>query len=239
MTEHPITMSAESIRAIQAGLKHETRRPIKPQPQESYSERFENNVVVEHYSYGWSWTPDLYKFAREPVNSPFMLRRCPYGQPGDKLWVREQYSLTLRGQAEAPGFVRLLRYGPSLVEGDEIEVPPEHYAWFDEREHGKLHYMPRPSIFMPRWASRFILPLTIVRAERLQDITFDGIVAEGIDAAAIDRRIAPDSPLRPVEALARDQFVSRWNALNAKRGYPWSSNPWVWVLGWEQVEGRE
>jgi hypothetical protein len=207
MTEHPIIMSAESIRAIQAGLKHETRRPIKPQPE----------------PHG----PGCWTFGGYAVVTPeTAIQRCPYGQPGNRLWVREQYSLTLRGCAEAPGFVRLLRYGSSIIKGDKREVPAEHYAWFDERERGKYNYMPRPCIFMPRWASRFILPLVEVRAERLWDITKEGALAEGVDTLPWNHGDA-------VEAYER-----WWNTIYAKT-FPWPSNPWVWVLGWEQVEGRE
>jgi hypothetical protein len=200
MTEHPITMSAESIRAIQAGIKHETRRPVKPQPEASTVQ------LVDDGDRCWRKepSPDL-------LNGQYLYVRCPYGQPGDRLWVRETW---MPDGADC-------RYG-MMQRG---EIPPDIVYKADSPHYGK-YFKWRPSIFMPRWASRFILPLVEVRAERLWDITKEGALAEGVDTLPWNHGDA-------VEAYER-----WWNTIYAKT-FPWSSNPWVWVLGWEQVEGRE
>jgi hypothetical protein len=228
MTEHPITMSAESIRAIQAGLKHETRRPIVSV--------LGLGRVTE---FGASDTPG-YDFAmrdRQMRWNEFrreeLLARCPYGQPGDKLRVREKWSPwadeETKQAARDSMFDEPLPVGPVVYAADFMDGCPPLDVGGCERW--------RPSIFMPRWASRFILPLTIVRAERLWDITEEDAIAEGFGDTVVAEHFDLGYEERPIAYLRRSMFVSRWQSLNAKRGYPWDSNPWVWVLGWEQVEG--
>lgn len=123
--------------------------------------------------------------------------RCPYGVAGDKLWVRE----TWRHQA-SPHTVSSCRY--------RVDETPEndHYQW-------------RPSIFMPRWASRITLEVTSVRAERLQEISEADAAAEGI------AHVPPDSRLVPL-------YAQLWDSLNAKRA-PWASNPWVFVVSFQRL----
>jgi hypothetical protein len=84
-----------------------------------------------------------------------------------------------------------------------------------------------PSIFMPRWASRITLEIVSVRAERVKDITTEDIIAEGLV-----------SDLRWNDACVElvEKWVALWNSINAKRGYPWESNPWVWVIKFKRID---
>jgi hypothetical protein len=202
MTEHPIIMSAESIRAIQAHIKTQTRRPIKPQP------------VLLPTTGVWAWDsrhtgiaapPNLEWAWRQFLST--LARHCPYGQPGDRLRVKE-------------GFYVQTDMGFKLSEPQPIEyaanVP-------DRRQVEDYRYV--SAIFMPRWASRFILPLTIVRAERLWDITPKDARAEGVEAL-------PGYADAPFTA-----YMAWWGRIYGKT-YPMDLNPWVWVLGWEQVEAQ-
>ncbi|MBT3390324.1 MAG: hypothetical protein HN413_07920, partial [Chloroflexi bacterium] len=97
----------------------------------------------------------------------------------------------------------------------EIENTQEaSYKWMDARgNHGDNW---RPSIFMPRWACRIILDIVYVRVERVQEISEDDAIAEGCTGEHFD--------------LAVNDFIWLWDSINAKRGFSWESNPWVWVV---------
>jgi len=147
------------------------------------------------------------------------IARCPYGAAGDRLWVRE----TLRGDGQ-PGNRRvgIVRYG---ADGEMVLVccgcGSVHCTCFDEDQPTRMDLVWEwerpvvPSIFMPRWASRITLDIEAVRAERVQDISEDDARAEGVE----DRRA----------------FLNLWDSLNAKRGYGWNVNPWVWTLTFRRI----
>lgn len=165
---------------------------------------------------------------------------CPYGAVGDTLWVRETWF-------SAPGYRA----------GDE-HVAPIGFAADGKPPHPS--YSKRPSIFMPRWASRITLEITDVRVERLQDISEEDARAEGLTGWAKGRSWIPDGPplvkygiadsdglpgsgetdawpwtdwcVSPVAAYAK-----LWDSINAKRA-PWESNPWVWVVSFKQTTPR-
>jgi len=95
----------------------------------------------------------------------------------------------------------------------------------------------RPSIFMPRWASRITLNITEVRAERLQDISEEDAIAEGVtgphDVWYPAFRVPGDS--KPRYSSAKSAFTDLWDSINAKRGFGWDTNPWVWAISFERV----
>jgi hypothetical protein len=126
---------------------------------------------------------------------------CPHGQPGDRLWVRETFA-----QVGTPGTLS----GYVRYKADEKAALGAYgcQKW-------------RPSIFMPRRASRIILEITDVRVERVQGISNADALAEGINRP-IDNRY-------PI-----DEFRALWDSINAKRGFGWYVNPWVWVIGFKQ-----
>ena len=127
---------------------------------------------------------------------------CPYGQPGDRLWVKETIWLDQSG-------------GLWGYKADGIEWPPKNCG-------GQM----RTAMFMPRWASRILLEITEVRAERLWDISLDDCIKEGMPRYTIARGCASDTPPDP-----RWKFIELWDSLNGKK-YPWEGNPWVWVISW-------
>jgi len=140
---------------------------------------------------------------------------CPYGVPGDRLWVRETF---VQGHPSDAGEVRYdlpLRYW-YRADGD-LDM------WAGEDGHaGDVPW--RPSIHMPRAASRITLEITDVRVERLQAISEEDALAEGVPFVQND----------PFERTARREFQDLWDSLNAKRA-PWASNPWVWCLTFKRV----
>lgn len=172
------------------GRKTQTRRVIKPQPAS----------VTATAKDGWCFSHG--EFGHKSIY-------CPYGQPGDRLWVRETWAPDVELGEERDG---LSIYGVAYRERDENYL--DEVKW-------------RPSIHMPRWASRITLEVTDVRAERVQDISIDDILAEGIER--------DDSDSQYWRENTGHRFVELWNFINEKRGYSWASNPWVWVVEFKVV----
>jgi hypothetical protein len=133
-------------------------------------------------------------------------------RPGDILWVREKHSFLVR-------------------KPDDVDLPAVWY-WADGPVERGDWTKPSPSIFMPRWACRLFLRITDVRAERLQEITDADAIAEGIGLFANSLTIDCDTE------SPRRVFMGLWDSLNAKRGYSWSSNPWVFRYGFSVLDGR-
>ena len=208
MKEHPILFSGEMVRAILDGRKTMTRRVIKPQPV-SIPE-----AKVAH------------------ANWIMQNRTCPYGQPGDRLWVRETWKPTRASCAIATGID-----GPGTYvryRADDSRRTVAHSMKCRGADREPWH----PSIFMPRWASRITLEITEVRVERVQDITAADAEAEGF--LSVSYRDAPKGSIGfpaqvAVARIAIGQFAKYWDSLNAKRGYGWAANPWVWVISFKRV----
>lgn len=162
----------------------------------------------------------------------FRLDCCPYGQPGARLWVRETHSIyPAHGQHRADG----LRWGPwaglptvVLPDGTQIAYFREG---FDRSDPGRW----RPSIHMPRWASRITLEVTRVRVERLQDISEADARAEG--AKYHNGFGVGHSGWRhddgDVHLDARSAYARLWNGVNGAGS--WDANPWVWVVEFKRV----
>jgi len=190
MRERPIIFSAPMVRAILDGRKTQMRRVIK--------------------GYQGSWLG---------ISDP-AIEKCPYGVPGDRLWVRHVH---WRGGGPANDqvwdeFTRTSRW----QDGREIK---DHGLVLDEN--GKhILLKKKPPIFMPRWAARIFLELTSVRIGKLWDISGEDVVAEGCpNCLAANLGITEHF----------EQFQILWDSINAKRGYPWKDNPWVWVIEFQKV----
>lgn len=139
-------------------------------------------------------------------------RYCPYGKVGDLLWVRETH-----------------RQLSGIDWGDHCRGAPIEYR--ADGEHPTSDIPWRRPIHMPRWASRTTLEITDIRAQRLQEINENDAQAEGV-IAVISRKIHGWTP----HAL---EFYLLWDSINAKRGYSWKSNPWVWALTFRMLKGGD
>lgn len=195
--EKPIIFSSPMVRAILEGRKTQTRRVVKPQPEWHETSRGGD-------CFGW-----LHHRSSDSVIS-MTPPACPYGQPSDRLWVREAFKPN-----DGPGTrcnVFSAIYKADYLRSDGFGLGP----W-------------KPSIHMPRKYCRLLLDVTAVRVERLQDISEDDAIAEGVDAVSL-----ADSP-RQATWSRRQDFAQLWNSLNEKRGYGWSENPWVWVIEFRKV----
>lgn len=216
MKERPILFSGPMVRAILEGRKTVTRRVVKP--------AFPASVVeVQPFAGDLSaWMPVRPGTSNEPWEE--QIRVCPYGKPGDLLWVREAHSIySTHGQRREDG----QRWGPwgglpTRISQDGTQIA-YYREGFDRCDPGRW----RPSIHMPRWASRILLEITAVRVERLNDISDAQARAEGYPAE------------REAETGGSDLdawlwFRSLWEEINGRDSF--AANPWVWVVEFKRVE---
>ena len=214
--ERPILFSAESVRGILDGRKTQTRR-----------------VVTEAYK---SRRKDGCKLVPELLRDIGVGCACPYGKPGDRLWVREA--------TESYHLPNIITGEPTnglcgRYKCDESPVVNEHgfdLVWW--------HSKPTcPSIFMPRWASRITLEIVSVRVERVQEISEADAQAEGSERPELSSHVLPGCPppfnvVHPLTGSLRDGFSLLWDSINAKRGYGWEANPFVWVIEFKKLEAN-
>ena len=148
--------------------------------------------------------------------------KCPHGRPGDTLWMRETWATLWMFDDIKPSELKLPEHG--------FDAPPTCSVWYraDGATDAALGSVKRwrPSIFMPRWACRLELDVLSVGVERVQLISEADAVAEGI----VGTHFAPEPD------AARERFRELWDSINAKRGYSWESNPWVWVVKFSRRE---
>ena len=213
MKERPILMSAPMVRAILAERKTQTRRVATGFPEGV-------DAIIKRWP---------------------QQEGCPYGQPGDRLWVREAWRIGAWNEdgdfaldfCDGPqsawvsvpiddgerlteqSFAELVRKGVPKTAGGGYRWPV-----------GQSPLRWRPSIHMPRWASRLTLEITDIRVERLQEISEADAKAEGVDLANASAWVVDP----------REAYAQLWDTLNTKRGHPWESNPWVWVVSFRRVQ---
>lgn len=215
MTERPILFSAEMVRAILDGRKTQTRRVIKPQPWVDNM----GNACWKDRNFGQSanHVPHIKALASPIPCSDTKRVLCPYGKPGDLLWVRETWCL------EEPPHIPSVHY---RADGEHV-VLDDGDGFTAVNKDGSEKSPWRPSIHMPRWASRITLRITDVRVERLQDIREDDARAEGCDPV-IHEDGAIDCGTR------KTTFARLWNRINGPGA--WEANSWVWVISFERVK---
>jgi hypothetical protein len=224
MKERPILFSAPMVRAILTGSKTQTRRVVKPTPQ----------MVTDKHIAPWEGDPAaLLRLLQQNK------RGCPYGQPGERLWVRETW------MPDAP------RDG-SWADVQFYGCKNSPLDWIPKRFRKPKHCLHRatwdghelvgwnPSIHMPRWASRILLEIVSVRVERLQDISEEDANAEGVElerccnvssnscGTHIGGCCGQPKTIEPIDA-----YRELWNSINGADA--WDVNPWVWVVEFKRV----
>lgn len=223
MKERPILFSAPMVRAILDGSKTQTRRVVKPQPD---SKEATGACWVEiDGRHQWAWNSGEDQDIL-PNETQFF---CPHGQPGDRLWVKEQ---TIK--VEDHGWI-----GPVYTESDAGRYALEWgYGQSDDPDYIPPHAIKRrPSIFMKRAMSRITLEITGVRVERLQDISGADCIAEGVtrvrDACHVIKGFGYDaSGLCHTSAIT--PYAQLWESINGPDS--WAANPWVWVVEFKRVQ---
>ena len=224
MAERPIIFNTEMVKAILNGRKTQTRRVIKPQPDYSVLKK---GVTLEPHK-----CPELgpvhlgcrewglYSLPYEPRNVPCFAYNCPYGKIGDRLWVRETFCLgEIVGADTSDGYPEDIYVSQCPEENSTIS---KEYCL--RHDIGIEDVIWKPSIFRFRKDSRITLEITDIRVERVQDIRIDNILKEG----------APEK-YNNLMTPNIDWFIELWDSINAKRGYGWEVNPFVWVIEFKKL----
>lgn len=226
-SERPIIFSGPMVRAIIEGRKTQTRRVMWPQP------------VLVNDGRTWDWPkPSPYPPNRKRGISAAswadglwdpgvgLGHLCPFGAPGDRLWVRETHAFVSRDAERRPITEFNVEYradtGASAPGGwDKIRDrdDPDRMIW-------------RPSIHMPRYASRLMLEIVSVRVQHVQDISEEDALAEGVESGGPYLVHQEDPKIR---VTARMAFHVLWDSINARRGYGWAENPWVWAVEFRRL----
>lgn len=217
MKEHPILFNTEMVKAILEGRKTQTRRIVKPQP--------EGATLKSHLD--GKWLTKKFNGLVLPQIEDLPMHN-PFGQVGDRLWVRETftqgYGMTLlESEGDDKNAVSIIYKadGKEIYKDCSEEVAENWGNWENDSDDAVW----KPSIHMPRWASRILLEITNIRVERLQDISEDDAIAEGM--------IADD------DYCAEEYFSKLWNEINGWDEKGWNANPWVWVIEFKVIQGGE
>lgn len=223
MSEHPILFSDEMVRAILAGKKAQTRRPVKPQPTRTVSDwsmDAEPGEVVVYRDWPHRLTESRGRNKRAIGELTPVKIKAPW-QPGDRPWVREAWQAfrAERDVAESLGYK-----ADRWVNFNGGSYGVVYRATGSKLWHGTW----RPSIHLPRWASRLTLEAVAVRCERVQAITEAGAFYEGVERLELSPRTISGVEVHPMTGTYRDAFAAAWDAMYGKT-CPWASNPWVWV----------
>ncbi|MDZ0181502.1 hypothetical protein [Klebsiella quasipneumoniae] len=219
MKERGMIFNAEMVRAILDGRKTQTRRIMKAQPSEDFTPM--NMALEADYKARW-YTPGIVDkdgYLQPAGKEVFGVANenegysCPFGAVGDRIWVRETWA----------------RYN---IDQDSHDMAYRATIPEDWPESGRW----RPSIHMPRWASRITLEITDVRVERLNAISEEDARAEGIiDGGCLNCGEPEPCGCANPEPDATDAFAYLWQSIYGQES--WNANPWVWVIEFERVEG--
>jgi hypothetical protein len=242
--ERPILFSGPMVRAILAKSKTQTRRVVKlPDSITTVRDQFVDFTKGGFWRFsasaqqsfdrkipGGSFSGSVASCVSEELD-------CPHGKPGDKLWVRETFQVryyeTLKSAViwyAADGEVKTVPEMTSHCAAEDVDNYVRKY----------LNRAPRPSIFMPLWASRISLEITKVRVERLHSLTFEDAKAEGVEVSEprMMSLFGADKEQRKKIYNIHGELAFRplWDSINEKRGFGWVANPWVWVIEFKRVK---
>jgi len=228
MKERPIIFSGPMVRAIPEGRKTQTRRVI------AWSNSYVDGQITKFWREHWheldfsqAWSDDgpspagnQGPYLHVPFPSEGTVHRVyPRYQVGDLLWVRETWSPWADKSTEV---LFALGKEKAIYRADFIDGVSSLEVGGDEHWHSSIH--------MPKKYARLWIPITNVRVERVQEISIEDCKAEGVLCDCLeneDNRCLLGN---------KGHFKILWDSLNAKRGYPWESNPWVWIVEFERVK---
>ena len=237
MKERGMIFNGEMVRAILDGRKTQTRRPIK------WKQTRFTEIGEREDGSRWPWSEDA-------EHACDFWHPCPFGAVGDRIWVRETWQ-AIHDYCDENGHVDERRYARSIPRHrGNYWHPVYEEAWGNEsREDREFPW--RPSIHMPRWASRILLEITDVRVERLNAISEEDAQREGVHTEVWDQTVvarnyaardeffqfwSEDMPhYVEMNQLYRSSFRSLWESIYGEEG--WKANGWVWVISFKRVEG--
>jgi hypothetical protein len=258
MKERPILFNGLMVQAILDGRKTQTRRIVTPQPPAEAVKAWcvvYGNDRERNGTWGWADKAEFpFRYLIDDV-------RCPFGVAGEQLWVREAFQVFERtsSASDAEEWAQVTK----RIRTDLTEPPSSQWVRLAYRADGELDEVTwRPSIHMPRWTSRIQLESTLIRAQRLHDITDEEAIAEGIAPLFTDEEMKARPDLESGRGMwrnylwhgcakgkvmeqwayqssaylsARDSFSSLWESVYGAGS--WAANPWVWVVNFKRVEG--
>ncbi|WP_336936528.1 hypothetical protein [Acinetobacter beijerinckii] len=201
MKERPILFSTPMVQALIEARKTQTRRVVK------------SELIIDQAEFESGNRPHVIR--SEPSLQYWVENGCPFGNVGDRLWVRETWQI-IGDPASLPCQRHNLIYKadyPNCVDKRYDTIPDITELKF------------KPSIHMPRWASRILLEITNIRIEHLNDISEEDAAAEGM--------IADD------DFCAEEYFSMLWNEINGWGEKGWNANPWVWVIEFKVIHGEK
>lgn len=248
MSEKPILFSAPMVRAILEGKKTQTRRIVKPQPadhewiEKSEDEAFRWYFLGEPNCGSGSWD----------ISERSYVFKCPYGTVGDSLWVREAFSPHGFCDLQALGNTKPSKIAECkfvvFMDGGQKYRDGIYCKPLDKYADGAFELCKfKPSIYLPRWASRINLLIKSIRVERLQDISEADAKAEGLASLTKDGNLfkygIPKRDGLPGAdgwqwqdwcANPIDAYKKLWESINGADS--WKANPWVWVVEFEVMK---
>ncbi|HFO1715052.1 TPA: hypothetical protein ACHI9W_000272 [Klebsiella pneumoniae] len=260
MTERGMIFNSEMVRAILDGRKTQTRRIMKVQPEPSKSrpgdfwfssKKLESMVHVSDLVPGNSPIADCHLF--------FQGHCCPFGAVGDRIWVRETWGVVSheldedgRIQPWTPDrpatAIHEMPFGNGYYSGHAIYAADGDFTWGDDDGYEDGRSCWKPSIHMPRAASRILLEITDVRVERLNAISPEDAESEGLectnftgfgDEPGLPSYPEPDVYFDPLKKQWKEYppeaFAGLWESIYGEGS--WQANPWVWVIEFKRVEG--
>jgi len=218
MKERPILFSDRRVRALLSGQQSQTRRIMKSQSfgpvQDNHEGCYGIDVMRNHLQ------------GNRVVNLEDLRHHCPYGQPGDKLWVRE----TWRGPVVAPEEMVKYQREPLAFKKSQYcryQADSGLYGQDDAQPHSGW----QAGIHMPRWASRIDLRITRLRVEKIQDISDADILAEGVQ---FDNHFLNNFFTMQKDTVSpKEAYLKAWTQQYGSTS--WEVNPWVWVIDFERV----
>lgn len=232
MKERPILFAGDMVRAILDGRKTQTRRAVKSK--RGCPIDFIGGVGMENDPTCWGFEDGDGEWWALQGNEQCRQIPCPYGQPGDRLWVRETWTPGYFHNADADD-------GPQVsiiyrADSADMTLAAPSYELAEEWERSYAEDGPddprwRPSIHMPRWASRILLEIVSVRVERLQGISESDAWNEGVQEW-MGKSTPWKGELAPVSVHG---FASLWEHISGSGS--WAANPWVWVVEFKRVGG--
>ncbi|HBX6081507.1 TPA: hypothetical protein ACHTYV_000670 [Klebsiella pneumoniae] len=240
MTERGMIFNGEMVRALLSGRKTQTRRIVKgTDGAVKFCKEWDINGKEVFVVLG--------EKDHTGMNPVLGAISCPFGAVGDRIWVRETWA-TLGNEdgccidwegnlckGDERSAARIYRASCKQRPGDYglWSIPDDAY-WKPHTKEHKFEGAWRPSIHMPRWASRILLEITDVRVERLNSISQEDAQAEGLELTGWRPTYSdPDSGGEVMTPY--DNFAELWSSIYGDES--WKANPWVWVISFERVEG--
>lgn len=232
MSERPIIFSGLMVKAILEGRKTQTRRVIKKQPPKNHHPQQVRNLYTKELMW-CNIGDDLASRTQNHAVHDGNTFPCPYGIPGDRLFVKEGYVITTvydRCQNVSGHYL-------ADVEPFRCDLTDHEWELWSRR---KRPWAATSGRFMYKSLARLILEVKAVRVERVQHIGIYDIRDEGLDVEGFiagweveHGNPAPGDDCVQFYDAARDDFRILWDSINGKRGYGWAENPWVFVVEFE------